>query len=124
MPSIPDWAKAARKEIQQPLPDSKNKQEDFKAVEVIESFLHGGSSAFRAARNIACIYEPRLKAREREDVEALWGYISQAAISVDEAASLKLAGLMASLQGQPDVVDTSGKAVGCGNQVLWPGLVS
>lgn len=69
-------------------------------------------------------FEPRLKAREREDVEALWGYISQAAKSVDEAASLKLAGLMASLQGQPDVVDTSGKAVGCGNQVLWRGLVS
>lgn len=123
MPSIPDCAKAARKGIQQTLSDSKNKQEDFKAVEVIESFLHGGSSAFRAARNIACIYEPRLKAREREDVEALWGYISQAAKSVDEAASLKLAGLMASLQGQPDVVDTSGKAVGCGSQVLWRGLV-
>ncbi|THY25982.1 hypothetical protein D6D01_04667 [Aureobasidium pullulans] len=122
MPSRQEWATAARKEIQQSTSDLDNKQEDFKAVEVIKSFLHGEFSAFRAAHRIAGIYEPRLKTRQRGDVEALWGHISQAAKSIDEAASLKLAGLMASLQGQPDVVDTSGKAVGCGNQVLWRDL--
>jgi hypothetical protein len=84
--------------------------ENSQAMSTIEHFLTSGQSALDAARQIADIYEPRIKTQDRPDpsfnfdVHLLWSYFYAAARKNDTTAAIKMAELLLALQKQPDVV--------------------
>lgn len=119
MSQIFNWASSAREETNESPSNDQNMNEDLQAISVIEDFLTGGQSTFRAARRIAGIYEPRLKTNYRSDVAILWVNICQAARSIDSSASVRLAQLMLSIRDRPDVVTPAGDVVKHGNLVYW-----
>ncbi|KAI5204342.1 hypothetical protein AUEXF2481DRAFT_27210 [Aureobasidium subglaciale EXF-2481] len=122
MSSVSKWSASAREETRKNTSNSENKNEDLRTIDVIETYLDGGRSAYRSAHTIATIYEPRLKSGQRDDVANLWLIINEAARSISGPSPARLANLIISITRQPDVLSHSGHGVRRMNGTFWRDL--